>query len=369
MKKFNLSVLLFFVMAVLSAQPQIKFDNTTYDFGSIKEEGGKVTGRFEFSNVGNQDLKLERVQPGCGCTAANYTREPIPPGGRGFIDATYDPMGRPGSFHKHIKIFTNQPVDSASNGGAPLMVFIKGNVEKKPPTIYELAGYNEGSGKIRIKERIGRITTTNAQKSKYQFLIKNFSTESSPIDFINLPKHITVETSFGKVLKPDQEGTITVIFDAGIKNQVGKFKEVIIVTCNDSLEKKIPLQLDMDVKEDFSKYTPKQLKEAPVIVSDNDAVDFGTQFTHQQAEKVITITNNGKTPLVIRQLIPSRPSYTVKMESMTINPGASAKLTITFIPRNLTGPHVATLDIVSNDPKNPVKTINLNAEVQPTPSK
>ncbi|MBP1673242.1 MAG: hypothetical protein H6Q25_1057 [Bacteroidetes bacterium] len=369
MKKFNLSVLLFFMMAVLYAQPQIKFDNTTYDFGSIKEEGGKVTGRFEFSNVGNQDLKLDRVQPGCGCTAANYTREPIPPGGRGFIDATYDPMGRPGSFHKHIKIFTNQPVDSALNGGAPLMIFIKGTVEKRPPTVYELAGYKEGNGKIRFKERMGKITTTNAQKAKYQFLIKNFSSESSPIDFINLPKHITVETSFGKVLKPDQEGTVTVIFDAGMKNQVGQFKEVIVVTCNDSIEKKIALQLDMDVKEDFSKYTPKQLQEAPVIVCDNDAVDFGTQFTHQQSEKVLVITNKGKTPLVIRQLIPSRSSYTVKMESMTINPGESAKLIITFNPRNLTGSHLATLDIVSNDPKNPLKTININAEVQPTPSK
>ena len=48
MKKFNLSFLLVLFATVVFAQPQIKFDNTTYDFGTIKEEKGKGILAAEF---------------------------------------------------------------------------------------------------------------------------------------------------------------------------------------------------------------------------------------------------------------------------------------------------------------------------------
>ena len=82
MKRLSLTILIVILAIVAIAQPQIKFDNTTYDFGQIKEVNGKVTGRFNFTNTGNADLLLVKVAPGCGCTAANYTREAVPPGGR-----------------------------------------------------------------------------------------------------------------------------------------------------------------------------------------------------------------------------------------------------------------------------------------------
>lgn len=356
MKKMNLSFLLVLFASVVFAQPQIKFDNTTYDFGTIKEEKGKVTGRFEFTNTGNEELLLVKVQPGCGCTAANYTRTVVPPGGRGFIDATYDPYGRPGNFHKNIKITTNEPAYTDPNA-TPILIFIKGVVEKRPPTVYELAGYKEGNGKIRVKERIGKISTTNAQKAKHEFLIKNFSETDSPIEFTNLPKHITVETSFGKVLKSDQEGTITVTFDPELKNQIGNFREVVVVTCNDSIEKKIALQLEMTVKEDFSKYTPQQLKEAPVLHLETDTINFGDLIINTQLDKNIKVTNKGKKPLIIRQIIPSRSVYTVKAESMTIEPGKTVVFTINMNPRNLVGQQNATIDLISNDPRKPIKTL------------
>ncbi|HPE39695.1 MAG TPA: DUF1573 domain-containing protein [Bacteroidales bacterium] len=364
MKKINLSFLLVLFASVVLAQPQIKFDNTTYDFGTIKEEKGKVTGRFEFTNTGDQDLMIVKVQPGCGCTAANYTRTAVPPGGRGFIDATYDPYGRPGNFHKNIRVTTNEPRFTDPNA-APIQIFIKGSVEKRPPTVYELAGYKEGNGMIRVKERNGKITTTNAQKAKYDFLIKNFSKVPSPIEFTNLPKHIRIETSFGKVLKPDQEGKITVIYDAELKNQIGNFREVVVLTSNDSIEKKIALHLEMSVKEDFSKLTPEQLKKAPILHIETDTIRFGDLVKNTQSEQAIKVTNKGKTPLVIRQIIPSRSIYTVKAESMTIEPGQTITFTIHMNPRNLVGVQNATIDLISNDPRTPTKTLVILGNVKP----
>ena len=104
MKKILLTVFSVVIAVLGFAQPKIQFDQTTYDFGMIREEGGKVTARFNFTNVGTEDLVLKSVRPGCGCTAANYTKTAIAPGERGYIDATYNPSGRPGSFNKNIKV-------------------------------------------------------------------------------------------------------------------------------------------------------------------------------------------------------------------------------------------------------------------------
>ena len=85
MKKLCLLWLAVVTAVCCVAQPEIKFENTTYDFGKIKEEDGKVTSKFIFTNVGNMPLELTNVRPGCGCTAANYTKGAIAPGEQGFL--------------------------------------------------------------------------------------------------------------------------------------------------------------------------------------------------------------------------------------------------------------------------------------------
>ena len=58
MKKLSLLLLAVVSGLLCFAQPKIEFEKTTYDFGKIKEEGGKVTGKFVFKNVGNEPLEL-----------------------------------------------------------------------------------------------------------------------------------------------------------------------------------------------------------------------------------------------------------------------------------------------------------------------
>lgn len=362
MKKLSLSFLLVVFVIASIAQPQIKFDNTTYDFGLIKEQNGKVTGRFEFTNVGTADLLLVKVSPGCGCTAANYTREAVPPGKRGFIDATYDPYNRPGPFHKNIRITTNEPSNAEPNA-APLLLFIKGNVEKRPPTIYEAAGYNEGAGTIRIKERFTRLETSNIAPIKHVVNIKNFSDKKSTITPTNIPPYITIETSFGNALKPNEEGQITLTFDPRKKNQIGDFREIVTFITQDSIEPKITVFLDIHVSEDFSTYSEEKLRMAPVIALNVDNINFGEVAKGSQSVQLVKVFNNGKSPLTIRQVKPSSTMYTVTIDQTQIEPGGSTTLTITFFAKNRAGQQPATIDIITNDPKNPTMNIKVDANI------
>src|SRR5689334_8619604 len=60
--------------------PTIDFDRTDHDFGTIRE-GQKVNYTYKFKNNGAAPLIVQSVQPSCGCTAPDWTREPIPVGG------------------------------------------------------------------------------------------------------------------------------------------------------------------------------------------------------------------------------------------------------------------------------------------------
>ena len=77
----------------------IKFYEETYDFGKISE-GEVVTHRFKFKNVGENPLIIKDVKPSCGCTTPNYSKDPVPPGGEGFIDVSFNSKGREGTQHK-----------------------------------------------------------------------------------------------------------------------------------------------------------------------------------------------------------------------------------------------------------------------------
>lgn len=105
--------------------PKIKFEETTFDFGDI-EEGVYAKHIFKFTNTGDKPLLLKEVKPTCGCTASEWTREPVLPGATGTVTAVFNSRGYGGrSFHKSISVTTNMNVD------AQKVLFFKGNVIKK----------------------------------------------------------------------------------------------------------------------------------------------------------------------------------------------------------------------------------------------
>ena len=364
MKK--LSLLFVAVMSAIFciAQPEIKFENTTYDFGKIKEEGGKVTGKFIFTNVGNEPLELTNVRPGCGCTAANYTKGAIAPGEKGYIEATYNPYNRPGSFNKNIRVTTNEPKFLENDKATPHMIFIKGEVIKRPPTEFEVAGYDKGSGMMRIKEPNVSHNVMNSETVNDTFYVRNFWTKPVTFEMENTTDFVSeVTRTFGNELNPGQEGYIVLKYDASKRNKFGQVKDMISFKTNDSIEQVKRVYYAMNIKEDFSKMTSKQLKNAPVSAVSVEEVNFGDMGKNTTKNEVITLTNSGKSPLIIRDLQTSSSMYKVSANMMTIPAGATAEITITFKAPGRTTTQNGTLDIISNDPNNAVRTIKLTAKV------
>lgn len=100
----------------------ITFDETSHDFGVIREKDGSVTHTFEFTNTGDAPLLVLSASASCGCTRPEYPQKPIKPGKKDKITVTYNPKGRPGEFSKNVTIRTN------AKGKKKVTLKIKGNV-------------------------------------------------------------------------------------------------------------------------------------------------------------------------------------------------------------------------------------------------
>jgi len=87
-------------------KPEITFEETKFDFGTIKE-GTKVTHAFKFKNTGKSDLIIGDAKGNCGCTVPKYPTQPIEPGETGVIDVEFNSAGKHGIQNKTVTLVTN----------------------------------------------------------------------------------------------------------------------------------------------------------------------------------------------------------------------------------------------------------------------
>lgn len=86
--------------------PIIDFEEEEHDFGKIVQ-GEKVIYDFKFTNVGKSNLIISNASASCGCTIADFPKEPIPPGKSGKITVEFNSEGKSGYTEKIITVVTN----------------------------------------------------------------------------------------------------------------------------------------------------------------------------------------------------------------------------------------------------------------------
>lgn len=100
--------------------PEIKFDKETHDFGNVTlNQPASYT--FTFTNVGKEPLIITNAAASCGCTTPEWTKEPIKPGKKGFVKATYN-SASVGTFNKAVNVSSNAKTSNVT-------LYIKGDVK------------------------------------------------------------------------------------------------------------------------------------------------------------------------------------------------------------------------------------------------
>lgn len=99
----------------------IALSENHFNFGDIKK-GESVEHVYEVTNTGENPLIISKVQPGCGCTAPDYTKEPILPGKKGKITLKFDSSSFDGTQIKQAEVYANVE-------NAPIVISFTANIK------------------------------------------------------------------------------------------------------------------------------------------------------------------------------------------------------------------------------------------------
>ncbi|MBZ4043014.1 DUF1573 domain-containing protein [Flavobacterium hibisci] len=102
-----------------TAESTIVWKAETIDVGQIPQGTPKAI-VYEFKNTGKTAVVITNVQGSCGCTATDYTKEPILPGKSAKVTATYNAANK-GGFTKTVTVTTSAET-------TPKILTLKGTV-------------------------------------------------------------------------------------------------------------------------------------------------------------------------------------------------------------------------------------------------
>ncbi len=343
MRRKILNVLIIVIIAgniFISAQqksPSASFVEDSHDFGLIKEVDGPASYKFSFTNTGGAPLVLNNVAASCGCTTPDWSKEPVLPGAKGFINVTYNPQGRPGKFEKTIKVTSNGEPESQ-------VLMIKGEVIPKPPTIEESYPYNMNGLRLKLN-RIEFSNVTINKKVSQEVKVFNSSDQPMKVAFAEVPAYIHLKIS-PEEIKPKTEAVIDATFDAALKNDWGMVNDRFAVIINDKNEPANKIFIRANIREDFAQLTEEQRKNAPKIEFDNTNFDYGTIEAGAKANHNFSFKNSGKSNLIIRKVMPSCGCTVANLKVNTVRPGETDTISVTFNSTNRSGTQNKTVTVI-----------------------
>ncbi len=348
---------LIFVAQFSNAQGNLKFENETFDFGEINEDGGYAETIFSFINDGDQPIKITGVRASCGCTTPGWSKEEVMPGDSGFVKARYNPRNRPGKFRKSLRV--------SSNGGQKLL-YITGFVKPKPRDI--LQEYSISSGDLRLKHRslnFGKITTEKAVEKNFD--VYNAGTDSIQLypELMEVPDHMMVG------LQPERipaggKGLLNIKFDPIKRNDLGFLSDNITIQTDTVVKQKNQFYVISTIEEFFPEMTAEELDKAAKLEIEERVFDFGKVPAGEIVEAEFNLTNAGKKKLNFRKIKSNCSCVTYEVKSKDIKKGKSQVLKLIFDTKGRRGNQYKTVTIFSNDPVAPTQMVTIKGTIQKT---
>ncbi len=354
MKSIGLIILLSISSTLLSAQAVIQFDKDTHNFGEILEENGPVNFKFEYTNMGTAPLIINNVKASCGCTTPGWTKEPVMPGKRGYIEAQYNPLNRPGSFRKSLTIYSN-------NSEGNKVIYIQGNVTPKPRSLAETLPTKIGNLKIRTRTfNVGNVTN-NRQITK-TFDVYNDGDAAISLVKVEAPEHINI--SFNPAaIEPKGSGKIIVKYDAVKRGELGYVRDDLKLYTNEAEMEVKKLSTIATIREYFPPMSSEQAAKAPKLKFEKTIIEFGSVKQGEPVSADFSFTNLGKTALNIRQIKTNCNCTKSSMENENIAPGATGKISVIFNTDGRKGVQHQQITVFSNDPKGSMQMLALRGTV------
>ena len=345
MKRSSIFIVVFLLIpffAVSQNKPVITFNENSFDFGTISESDGPASHTFQFTNTGKVPLVLSNVETSCGCTTPQWSKQPIVPGMKGIIKVEYDPANRPGPFTKTITI--------KSNAVTPVVTLsIRGNVTPKAEKPEDRYMFKIGDLMLQTNHAsFGMVFKGQVKDTTVE--VFNPSQKPIKVEFSDVPSHLTAKME-PAVLKPGEKGKILLHYDSNKLNDWDYVIDRLRLKVNDQQPVNNRLTVTSLVREDFSSLTAADMAKAPQVKFNSTTFDFGTITQDNPVEHKFTLTNTGKSNLLIHKVKASCGCTAVSPDKNVIAPGDSTVIKAIFNPAGKMGNQKKSISVITNDPK------------------
>ncbi|MFH2047915.1 MAG: DUF1573 domain-containing protein [bacterium] len=125
-----LLVILLLTCGSIFAAPQMVLSESSFDFGFVPQNS-KISHTFWIKSVGDDDLKILKVVPGCSCTQAPLKKNEVAVGDSTSLEIIFSTKQYKSLVTKHPKIQTNE------GSGDKTLTFVS-NVISNPDSTYPL---------------------------------------------------------------------------------------------------------------------------------------------------------------------------------------------------------------------------------------
>lgn len=353
MKQIVWMIFLWFVFGLSGqAQPKATFEQKIYEFGTILWKN-PVKAVFKVTNNGDKPLVISNVTTSCGCTVANWTKEPIAPGASGEVSSTFDAKAL-GHFLKTVGVYCN-----ASN--KPIYLTLRGEVTADASRV----GFTHSRdiGPIRLnKDAIEFDDAHKGDKPTVELLVVNTSNEVYEPVLMHLPPYLSTVAEPARIMRKGT-GKIKITLDTEKLPKYGLTTGTVYLARfpGDKVGDDNAIPVSAIMLPDFSLLTQQQRLNPPVVELSDTELAVGDLGEHEKKVLQVVVKNTGKRNLEITDLQVFDSSLGVQLKKRVLKPGASTKMKITVYGKYLkkiTGtPRVL---MITNDPNRPKVIVKVN---------
>ena len=352
-----LTLLSLSITAANAQTGRIVFENTSHNFGSnIPEKGGTVTNRFTFTNMGDAPVTIQNVQASCGCTTSGWTKQPVAPGEQGYVDATYNPNGRPGSFAKSLTVMNNGDPKQIS-------LTISGVVLRAPLTpAEEFPVALEG---IRINGKafaFARVAIDTKEEKASIIRVYNSSEEPVEISLKNIPDYLKIDILPVRI-EPMQKGEIKASFVTSKKVKYGTSIDELNLFVNG---KKVESLTSTITVIPATTETDRNAQQRPVLSFINSNYQFSNIKQGSMITQNFEFTNAGQADLmIITHNVVNEKGNNLKItySHKPIKPGEKGVVKVELNTKKLEGAQDFNIELITNVVQNPVSNISLRGNI------
>lgn len=351
---FLFSILLGTVLSAY-AQPKITFDREKQDLGYLLWRN-PTTVTYSFTNTGDKPLVISNVTASCGCVSVDWTKHPIPAGGKGTVSAVFDAEAI-GHFYKEVGVYCN---------ANPLPIYLKFNGEVTADAKNYSFTHPYGFGSVRLnQEEIEFENVNKGDRPEVTILVANTSSKTYAPVLMHLPPYLSAKAT-PEVLGRGKNGKIVVTLDTEKLPKLGITRASVYLSRfpGDKVGSDNEIPVSVVLLPDFSNMTEQQKNNPPQISLSATQLDFPDLKPTQKKSQNVIITNTGKSNLEIQDMQVNSIALGVSLKKTVLKPGESTKMKITVLAENLSRvkgtPRVL---MITNDPAKPSVTVRVKAKL------